>query len=85
MTNTTRDQYIRAAARYLVEKINADAILPSDCTIDEIEHALRAPFFTNLAQSAQYPIEALKATQRRALAKAIASAVANHPDRVKVG
>ena len=82
MQTTNRSTYISNAARFIVERINADAITPADVTIDEIEKALDAPFFLNLRLSCQYDTAALSAGQRRALAKSIAGAVANHPDRL---
>ena len=79
---TTREQYVRNAARFLVDNLNADRLEDADCTISAIESALGAPFFTNLAKSTQYDLAGLLPNQRRSLAKAIASAVANHPNRV---
>lgn len=77
---TNRDHYVRNAARYLVSAVNADQLQTADCTIDAILASLDAPFFANLSLSTQYSIGSLSDSQRRALAKAIASAFVNHPD-----
>ena len=80
---TIRNQYVQNAARFLVDNLNANRLDNADLTTGAIESALAAPFFTNLAKSTQFDLAGLSPSQRRALAKSIASAVANHPNRVE--
>lgn len=79
---TNRDLFIRHAARHLIDGIRQQAWTQSACTIDAIDRNLEitASWTAHLSAVCQYPVPCSDAGKRRALAKAIAGAVANHPD-----
>lgn len=78
----TRKLFVSLAARRLVDGINAGAIERAHCTPARIEENLRVfpGAFETLAKVTGYDNSSLTDGQRVSLARAISSAVSNHPN-----
>lgn len=82
---TNRELFVRHFANFIVERLNAGVLTVADCTISEVSKDLESPLAEMLRLSCQYHTEDVLPYpgKRHALAKSIAGAIANHPNRIK--
>lgn len=79
---TPRQRFVRHAAQLLVDGINAGRIARTDVSPTAIKQSLCGAEIERLALvNRYYTLGQLTSTQQTSLARAIAGAVANHPDR----